>query len=77
MQEITAKLFRNGQGQTVHIPKAFHFVGIDEVVIRKQGNAIIITPKRKTWASLAEAGEADADFMAERPELMETAGALF
>jgi len=77
MQEVTTKLFRNGQSQAVRIPKAFQFVGIDEVIIRKQGDAVIITPRRKTWLSLAETGEADADFMAERPELMETARVLF
>lgn len=72
MQTISTKLFKNGQSQAVRIPKPFQFVGIDEVVIRRQGNAVIITPKRKTWASFAEAGVADADFMDKRPGLMET-----
>ncbi len=77
MQEVTTKLFRNGQSQAVRIPKAFQFVGIDEVIVRRQGDAVIITPKRKTWLSLAEAGAVDADFMAARPELIETARVLF
>jgi antitoxin VapB len=77
MQEVTAKLFRNGQSQAVRIPKPFQFVGVDEVVIRKQGDAIVITPIRKSWESLAEAGEADDDFMATRPELMETTRSVF
>jgi antitoxin VapB len=72
MQNITTKLFKNGQSQAVRIPKPFQFVGIEEVVIRKQGNAVIITPKRKSWVSLAEEAKADDDFMASRPELMET-----
>ena len=77
MQAISTKLFKNGQSQAVRIPKPFQFVGIDEVVIRRQGNAVIITPKRKTWASLAEVDLADADFMAQRPELIETERVVF
>ncbi len=72
MQNITTKLFKNGQSQAVRIPKPFQFVGIDEVVIRKQGNAVIITPKRKSWVSLAEVAQVDDEFMASRPELFET-----
>ena len=72
MQAISTKLFKNGQSQAVRIPKPFQFVGIDEVVIRRQGNAVIITPKRKTWASFAEVGVVDVDFMTQRPELIET-----
>jgi len=77
MQAISTKLFKNGQSQAVRIPKPFQFVGIDEVVIRRQGNAVIITPKRKTWASFAEADLADADFMAGRPDLMDTDRVVF
>jgi antitoxin VapB len=77
MQAVTTKLFKNGQSQAVRIPKPFQFVGIDEVMIRRQGNAVIITPKRKTWASFAEAGVADADFMAQRPEIIEPDRVVF
>lgn len=72
MQTITTKLFKNGQSQAVRIPKPFQFVGIDEVVIRRQGNAVIITPKRKSWLSLAEETKADDDFMAVRENLFDT-----
>ena len=72
MQSITTKLFKNGQSQAVRIPKPFQFVGTDEVVIRREGNAVIITPKRKSWASFADIETADADFMSSRPELLET-----
>lgn len=72
MQAVTTKLFKNGQSQAVRIPKPFQFVGIDEVVIRRQGNAVIITPKRKSWLSLAEETKADDDFMAAREDLLDT-----
>jgi antitoxin VapB len=77
MQTITTKLFKNGQSQAVRIPKSFQFIGTDEVVIRRQGNAVIITPKRKSWSSFAEVDKADDDFMVTRPELMENNRSIF
>ena len=77
MQTFTTKLFKNGQSQAVRIPKPFQFVGTDEVVIRRQGNAVIITPKRKSWTSLADVDKADADFMVLRPELVENTRSIF
>lgn len=68
----TAKLFRNGRSQAVRIPKAFRFEGVDEVIIRKEGETLILMPIRKTWQSYArEAPSVGDDFMAERPELMD------
>lgn len=77
MHTITTKLFKNGQSQAVRTPKAFQFVGIDEVVIRKQGNVVIITPKRKSWTPYAETDNVEEEFMASRPELVETERVLF
>jgi antitoxin VapB len=77
MQAITTKLFKNGQCQAVRIPKPFQFIGIDEVTIRRQGNSVIITPKRKSWASFADIGVVDADFIAERTDIIETDRVVF
>lgn len=77
MQAITTKLFKNGQSQAVRIPKPFQFVGIDEVTIRRQGNSVIITPKRKSWASFSDMGVVDADFIAERTDIIETDRVVF
>lgn len=66
----TAKLFINGKNQAVRIPKAFEFSGIDEVSIRKEGDTLIITPVRKSWASFTALPKADDDFMQERPEIL-------
>lgn len=69
----TAKLFLNGRSQAVRIPKEFAFEGIDEVSVRKIGDKLILEPVRKTWTSFAqEAVEVDADFMADRPDLMDS-----
>ncbi len=70
--EAIAKLFTNGRSQAVRIPKAYQFEGVDEVLIRKEGDALVILPVRKTWESFAdEAPAVGDDFMAERPELLD------
>ena len=49
----TAKLFKNGQSQAVRLPKEFRMEGT-EVYIQKQGDAIILLPKERSWATLIE-----------------------
>ena len=70
--ETTAKLFTNGRSQAVRIPKAYQFHGVSEVVIRKDGDALVIVPARKTWTSFADdAPPVGDDFMTERPDLLD------
>ncbi|MCY4057702.1 MAG: type II toxin-antitoxin system VapB family antitoxin [Gammaproteobacteria bacterium] len=69
--EATAKLFTNGRSQAVRIPKALQFEGVSEVVLRREGDALLLVPVRKSWESFAEeAPPVDGDFMADRPDLM-------
>ncbi len=76
--QATAKLFFNGRSQAVRIPKAYRFEGVDEVIIRKEGDALVIAPVRKTWKSYAdEAPPVGDDFMADRPELTDSARVAF
>jgi antitoxin VapB len=49
----TAKLFKNGQSQAVRLPKEFRMEGT-EVYIQKQGDAVILLPKERSWATLIE-----------------------
>ncbi len=45
----TAKLFTTGGSQAVRLPKEYRFEG-DEVLIRKEGKAVIIEPMpRRRW----------------------------
>jgi antitoxin VapB len=69
---IKAKLFTNGRSQAVRIPKEIAFQGIDAVNVEKRGNAVILTPVRKTWESLAELPKAEDDFMVVRPRLIKS-----
>jgi antitoxin VapB len=41
------KLFRNGRNQAVRIPREFELPG-DEATIRREGEALIIEPAKKT-----------------------------
>ena len=76
--EVTAKLFANGRSQAVRIPKAFQFEGVDEVILRKEGDALIVLPARKSWESFADEVErGDDDFMVERPELIDDDRVVF
>ena len=44
--ERHASLFRNGRNQAVRIPREFEFEG-SEVLMRKEGHQLILTPIRK------------------------------
>lgn len=67
----TVAIFINGKNQTVRLPKEFEFEGVTEVEIHKERESIVITPKRKSWTSFAEDDRVDADFLAERPDVLE------
>ncbi len=62
----TAKLFKNGQSQAVRLPKEFRMTG-SEVYIKKQGEAVILLPKEKSWDTLFDSlNHFEKDFKIER-----------
>jgi len=67
----TASIFKNGKNQAIRLPKDFEFEGVTEVEIIKEGESIILTPKRKSWTSFSNVDKADNDFLLERPDVME------
>lgn len=67
----TAALLKNGKNQAVRLPKEFEFIGVNEVEISKEGESIVLTPKRKSWASFLEVEKADDDFLVDRPDVLE------
>ncbi|MEJ1160877.1 antitoxin [Prosthecomicrobium sp. N25] len=44
----TAKVFWTGRSQAVRLPKEFRF-DVDEVRIRRSGNAVVLEPIAKNW----------------------------
>ena len=66
----TARVFSIGRSQAVRLPKEFRF-GSDEVLIRKDGNAVILEPLPEDWSWLDTISRPiDEDYLkavAERP----------
>lgn len=50
----TARVFLNGRSQAVRLPKEFRFED-DEVLIKRVGDAVVLLPKSKAWATLRAA----------------------
>lgn len=67
----TASIFKNGKNQAVRLPKEFEFDGVSEVEITREGESIILTPKRKSWTSFTEVLKADSEFLTERSDILE------
>ena len=58
----TAKVFTSGRSQAVRIPKEYRFV-CDEVLIEREGERVILTPRPKSWHEyLARASRFADDF---------------
>jgi antitoxin VapB len=64
-------IFRNNRNQAIRLPKDFEFQGVTELTIERQGDTILLRPVRPDWLSLMEEPPADADFLNERPDLIE------
>jgi len=59
----TAKVFWSGRSQAVRLPKDFRLT-VDEVRIRRHGDALILEPIATDWAWLeAVQGPMDDDFV--------------
>jgi antitoxin VapB len=69
MHPQIAKVFKNGRSQAVRLPKEFRFED-DEVLIRKKGNDVILTPRPRSWdAFFKETPLPSEDFMSCREDL--------
>lgn len=67
----TVSIFRNNRNQAIRLPKDFEFQGVSELTIERQGDAIVLRPVRPDWLSLGNEPPGDADFLDERPDLIE------
>ena len=48
LKQRTARIFRNGSNQAVRLPRDLE-IDADEVLIRREGDNIILTPKPRSW----------------------------
>ncbi len=62
----TAKIFMNGRSQAVRLPAEYRF-DCQEVLIEKQGDALLLRPKPKGWDDFfARPSRVPDDFLADR-----------
>ena len=65
----TAKVFMTNRSQAVRLPKDFQFA-TDEVLIRKVGDDVILSPRPRDWKLYLETAPAASDaFMADVDDL--------
>jgi len=63
-----AKLFVNGRSQAVRLPAQFRFEGT-EVLIERDGDAVILRPKPQGWGDFFSADPRTPDgFLADRDQ---------
>lgn len=76
-QPRTAKIFTNGGSQAVRLPAEYRF-DVDEVLVEKVGEKVILTPKRSGWDDFfARPSAVPEDFLAERTDEPPQARDLF
>lgn len=71
MPTTTVSLFRNGKNQAVRIPRDMEFKGVTELVMTREGDTLTLRPARPTWSSLAQLEPLGADFLGDRPAVIE------
>lgn len=65
----TAKIVSDGNTQAVYLPPEF-FLNTTEVYISKEGENLIIFPKKSTWDAFFDSVSAfDDDFLKDREDL--------
>lgn len=67
----TVSIFRNNRNQAIRLPKDFEFSGVTELTIERQGDTILLRPVRPDWLSFVDEPSAPADFLRDRPDLIE------
>lgn len=70
----TVSIFRNGKNQAVRLPKDMEFDGVTELEITREGDAVILRPARPDWMSFADLPVVDADFLEQRPAVVDDEG---
>jgi len=68
----TVSIFRNNRNQAIRLPKDFEFAGVTELTIERRGDTILLRPVRPSWSSFADEPCADADFLVDRPQVVES-----
>jgi len=67
----TVSIFTNNRNQAIRLPRDMEFEGVSELEIIREGDTIMLRPVRPSWGSLRRVPAADADFLTERPMVID------
>jgi antitoxin VapB len=67
----TVSIFKNGHNQAIRLPKEFEFEGVNQLEILRQGDTVLLRPIKPSWSSFKEEPLAAANFLTERPDVIE------
>ncbi|AOM98590.1 type II toxin-antitoxin system VapB family antitoxin [Klebsiella pneumoniae] len=70
----TVSVFRNGNNRAIRLPRDLDFDGVNELEIIREGDTLILRPVKPSWSSFRQEEKADADFMAERENVVSDEG---
>jgi len=70
----TVPIFKNGNHQIICLPEDMAYDGVAELEITRSGDVITLRPLRPSWRSFAEHPKTDADFLQERPPVVDDEG---
>lgn len=73
----TVSVFRNGNNRAIRLPRDLDFDGVNELEIIREGDTLILRPVKPSWSSFRQEEKADADFMAERENVVSDEGRGF
>jgi antitoxin VapB len=68
----TVSIFKNNANQAIRIPKDMQYEGVTELEIRRDGDTLVLRPARPNWSSFAQEPLADAEFLSDRPAVIES-----
>lgn len=68
----TVAIFKNGRNRAIRLPVEMDFAGVNELLIEREGDTLMLKPIRPTWTTFTDNSEkADADFLLERETVLE------
>lgn len=67
-------IFKNGRNQAIRLPADLAYEGVTELEISRDGDVITLRPARPSWTSLSQLPKADAEFLVERPTVIQAEG---
>jgi antitoxin VapB len=70
----TVSVFKNGNNRAIRLSRDLDFEGVNELEIVRAGDSSILRPVWPTRGSFTEPEKADADFMAEREDIVSDEG---